>query len=271
MSAKMKSWINLGLLLLTLVVNALGSMGVINDLSQGEISDRYATLITPDSFAFSIWSIIYTLLFVSLIVMIIKHQSSYFEKAIHKISYLFWATCLLNITWIVTFSYLLIGLSSIFIFIFLFAMVLIIKQLGTIHSKKRWLLPVTFGLYGGWLFIATVVNIATWLVQIEWDGFGISDEVWTIVILIVAVILTSLVTLILKNAVFPLPVAWGYFGIYNNLFDPEGYQGDFTVLQWIALAGMAVLIGVAAIQLYKNRYAVMPEYRKQRVSMLNGR
>ncbi|MCC5890190.1 MAG: hypothetical protein JJU01_06430, partial [Alkalibacterium sp.] len=111
--------------------------------------------------------------------------------------------CALNITWIVTFSYLLIGLSTVFIFIFLIAMTLIIKQLGTIHSKKRWLLPVTFGLYGGWLFIATVVNIATWLVQIEWNGFGLSDELWTIVILVVAVILTTLVTLNLKNAVFP--------------------------------------------------------------------
>lgn len=263
MNAKTKSWINLGLLLLTLVVNALGSMGVINNLSQGEISDRYATLITPDSFAFSIWSVIYTLLFLSLIVMIIKHQSPYFEQAIHKISYLFWATCLLNITWIVTFSYLMIGLSSIFIFIFLIALTQIIKQLGSIHSKKRWLLPVTFGFYGGWLFIATVVNIATWLVQIEWDGFGLSDQVWAAAILIIAVILTSLVTFNLKNAVFPLPVAWGYFGIYNNLFEPEGYQGDFTFLQWIALFGIVILIGAAAIQLYKNRYSVMPENTSQ--------
>ncbi|GAB2490577.1 hypothetical protein GCM10008929_13450 [Alkalibacterium psychrotolerans] len=269
MNAKTKSWINLGLLVLTLVVNALGSMGVINDLSQGEISDMYATLITPDSFAFSIWSVIYTLLFLSLIVMIIKHQSPYFEKAIHKISYLFWATCLLNITWIVTFSYLLIGLSTLFIFVFLIAVVLIIKQLGTIHSRKRWLLPITFGLYGGWLFIATVVNIATWLVQIEWDGFGLSDEVWTIAILIVAVILTSLVTFNLKNAVFPLPVAWGYFGIYYNLFDPEGYQGDFTLFQWIAIAGIVVLIGVAAIQLYKNRYGIMPAQSSSKTSILN--
>lgn len=258
MSAKKKAWVNLGLLLLTLVVNALGAMGVINGLSQGEISDRYATLITPASFAFSIWSVIYTLLFLSLIVMIMKHQSAYFEKAIHKISYLFWATCLLNITWIVTFSYLWIGLSSVFIFIFLIVLVFIIQQLRTIHSKKRWLLPLTFGLYGGWLFIATVVNIATWLVQIEWNGFGLSDEIWSIIILLVAVILTTLVTLVLKNAAFPLPVAWGYFGIYNNLFEPEGYSGDFTVLQWIAIAGVVVLIGAAAIQLYKNRYALMP-------------
>lgn len=269
MSAKIKSWISLGLLIITLVVNALGSMGVINDLSQGEISDRYASLITPDSFAFSIWSVIYTLLFLSLIVMITKHQSEYFEKAIHKITYLFWATCLLNITWIVTFSYLLIGLSSVFIFIFLIAMVLIIKQVGTLQSKKRWLLPVTFGLYGGWLFIATVVNIATWLVQIQWDGFGVSDEVWSIIILIIAVILTSLVSINLRNAVFPLPVAWGYFGIYNNLFEPEGYQGDFTVLQWFALAGMAVLIGIAAVQFYKNKYAVMPEKKRRNTSVLD--
>lgn len=263
MQAKTKAWVNLGLLLLTLVVNAMGAMGVINGLSQEEISDRYATLITPASSTFSIWSVIYTLLFISVIVMIIKHKSPYFEKAIHKISYLFWATCAFNILWIVLFSYLWIGLSSLFIFIFLLTMVTIVKQLGKIHSKKRWLLPVTFGLYGGWLLIATVVNIATWLVQIEWNGFGIGDEVWSILILIVAVLITLAVSLDLQNAVFPLPVAWGYFGIYNNLFDPEGYQGDFTLIQWVALAGAAVLVGVAAVQLYKNAFGVMPKEPKK--------
>ena len=47
MKLKTKSWINAILLVLTLIVNAMGAMGVINGLSQKEISDMYQTLITP--------------------------------------------------------------------------------------------------------------------------------------------------------------------------------------------------------------------------------
>ena len=117
---------------------------------------------------------------------------------------------------------------------------------------------MTFGLYSGWLFIATVVNIAAWLVKIEWGRLGISAEIWASVILLVAVGLTLIVILKTKNAIFPLPIAWAYFGIYNFLLAPEGFQGKYSLLPNIALIGIVILIGLSAIQFYKNKYMVMP-------------
>ncbi|WP_303859982.1 hypothetical protein [Alkalibaculum bacchi] len=64
-----------------------------------------------------------------------------------------------------------------------------------IHEKKRLLLPLTFGLYAGWLFIATVVNTAAWFVKIQWYGFGIPDVTWAIIMLIIAEFLMFLVLL----------------------------------------------------------------------------
>ncbi|MFW6249280.1 MAG: TspO/MBR family protein [Bacteroidota bacterium] len=254
-----KSWLNAILLVITLIVNAMGAFGLINGLSQKEVSDMYPTLITPASYSFSIWSVIYTFLIISIIVMIIKNKDSYYAQAIDKISFLFWLSCALNIVWIISFSYNLIGLSTIFIFAFLIVMVLIIKLIGEIQTKSRWLLPITFGLYTGWLFIATVVNIAAWLVKIEWGRFGIPSEIWSVIILLVAVGLTLLVILRTKNAIIPIPIAWAYFGIYNNLLAPEGFQGQYGLLQNVALIGMVLLVGLFAIQLYKNRYNIMPQ------------
>ncbi len=259
MKLKTKSWINRVLLVLTLIVNAMGAIGVINGLSQKEISDMYQTLITPAPSTFSIWSVIYTFLIISIIVMIIKNKDSYYGRAIDEISSLFWLSCALNIVWIISFSYNLIGLSTIFIFAFLIVMVLIVERIGKIQTKNRFLLPITFGLYSGWLFIATVVNIAAWLVKIEWGGLGISAEIWASVILLVAVGLTLIVILKTKNAIFPLPIAWAYFGIYNFLLAPEGFQGKYSLLPNIALIGIVLLIGLAAIQFYKNKYMVMPK------------
>ncbi|MCD4712566.1 MAG: tryptophan-rich sensory protein, partial [Clostridiales bacterium] len=122
MKLKSKSLINGILLVLTLIVNAMGAIGVINGLSQKEISDMYQTLITPAPSTFSIWSVIYTFLIISIIVMIIKNKDSYYGRAIDEISSLFWLSCALNIVWIISFSYNLIGLSTIFIFAFLIVM-----------------------------------------------------------------------------------------------------------------------------------------------------
>jgi benzodiazapine receptor len=255
MNVKIKSWINAILLLITLIVNGAGAFGLINNLSQKEVSDMYPTLITPSPSTFSIWSVIYTFLIISIVVMIIKNNNSYYERAINEISFLFWLSCALNIVWIVSFSYNLIGLSTIFIFAFLIIMVLVTKRIGKIQSQKRWLLPLTFALYSGWLFIATVVNIAAWLVKIEWGRFGIAAEIWSVAILLVAVVLTALILLNTKNAIFPIPIAWAYFGIYNVQLTTNG---NTLLLKSVSLIGIVLLVGVSAIQFYKNQYHIIP-------------
>ncbi|MFP4457457.1 MAG: TspO/MBR family protein [Clostridia bacterium] len=253
-----KAWINLILLGITLAVNALGAFGVINGMSQKAVSDMYITLITPSPSTFSIWSVIYILLFISLITMIVKKEDPYYKRAIDEISTLFWITCFLNVAWIVLFSFIQIGISSIFIFAFVIVLAIILKKLEKIKQPGKWLLPLTFGLYTGWLVIATVVNISAWLVKINWQGFGMASDIWAIITLIVAVGIVYLIITSNKNAVFPLPVAWAYLGIYQFLNSPEGFQGRYKMLQMIALAGMVVLIGIAAIQFYKNRFRILP-------------
>ena len=254
-----KSWINLIFLFITLIINGLGAFGLINGLSQKAVSDMYLTLITPAPFTFSIWSVIYTLLIISMVVMIVKNKNSYYGSAIDRISVLFWISCGLNIIWIICFSYTQIGLSTIFIFAFVITLTLIVKQIGKIQTKQHWLLPAAFGMYAGWLLIATVVNTAAWLVKVEWGGFGISAEIWSAIVLVVAVGLTVIVVLRTKNAMFPIPIAWGYFGIYQFLMAPAGFQGQYSLLPIVALLGIVFLIGLSGIQFYRNHYRLMPE------------
>lgn len=253
-----KAWINGLFFVVTLAVNSLGATGLINGLSQKQISDMYVTLITPSPFTFSIWSVIYTLLLISVIVMIVKNNDTYYQSAVDQISVLFRISCILNIAWIVAFSFVQIELSVLFILGFVITLSLICRKLAAIHEGRRWLLPLCFGMYTGWLLIATVVNIAAALVKLEWNGFGIANDIWAVIILIVAVILIVLVLLRIRNAAFPLPVAWAYFGIYQYLKSPEGFKGVFEILQITALAEMAVLIGVASIQLYRNHFSLLP-------------
>lgn len=254
MEKSKKAWINGIFLITTLVINTLGAVGLINGLTQKQISDMYQTLITPSPATFSIWSVIYSLLLISVIVMIVKKDDPYYQSVLDQISGLFRISCILNIAWIVSFSFVLVELSVVFILGFVITLALICRKLLMIQQGKRWLLPLSFGLYTGWLVIATVVNIAAALVKLKWNGFGIGDEIWASVILIIAVLLVIAILVKIRNAAFPLPVAWAYFGIYRNLSSLEGY----SLLQIISLAGMVVLIGAAAIRLYQNRFAVLP-------------
>ncbi|MGC9771745.1 TspO and MBR related proteins [Fervidobacterium changbaicum] len=258
MSRRTKALISGLLLVLTLVVNALGAFGFINGRSQKDISDSYPTLITPAPSTFSIWSLIYILLISSVIVMIVRANDEYYGNIIDEIAPLFWLSCIFNIIWIVLFSFDLIGLSTLAIFGLLIVDILIVQRIGKLQTQRRFLFPVTFGLYSGWLFIATVANITLWLVSINWNGFGINPEIWGVVILLVAVVLTWLVLTRIKNAIFPLPIAWAYFGIYKNLTSPEGFNNQYTLLPKIAIIGGILLIAIAVFQLYRNKFCSMP-------------
>jgi len=259
MENKKKAWINGLFLVVTLVINTFGALGLINGLSQKQVSDMYPTLITPSPATFSIWGVIYLLLLISVIVMIVKYNDPYYKRAINQITMLFRLSCILNIAWIIAFSYVQIELSVLLILGLVITLTLICMKLLQINDGKHWLLPLSFGMYAGWIFIATVVNIAAALVKLQWNGFGIAEETWAMVMLIVAIILVVLVLSKILNAVFPLPIAWAYFGIYQNLKAPEGLHGEFHLLQTIALAGMAVLVVLVMIQFYRNRFSIIPK------------
>ena len=261
MSTNKKAWINLIFFVLTLAVNALGATGLINGLTQKEISDQFLTLITPSPSTFSIWSVIYLLLLLSIVMMVARKNDPYYSTTVDEITPLFILSCLLNIAWIVSFSCVLVEISVLFIFAFFVTLVLICLRLLKINDGKHWLLPVTFGIYTGWLLIATVVNIAAALVKINWNGFGVSEVNWAIIILIVAILLLILIQTQIRNAIFPLPVAWAYFGIYQYLRSPEGFNRQYTQLETVAIIGAVILVLVAIATFIKNRWWFLPKHK----------
>lgn len=256
-----RTWFNALIFLVTLMINTLGAIGLINGYTQKEISDMYMTLITPGPSTFSIWSVIYSLLIASVVVMIVKKNDPYYQRAVDEITVLFRISSVLNIAWIIAFSLVQLEISVVLILGFVVTLTLIGQRLRKIQEGRRWLLPLSFGLYAGWLFIATVVNTAAALVKHHWSGFGLSAETWAIIMLSIAVVLIIAVVLKIRNAAFPLPVAWAYLGIYQFLISPNGFKGQYEFLQVVALAGMTVLIGVAAIQFFFNHIALYPKNR----------
>ncbi|WP_238323359.1 TspO/MBR family protein [Planococcus antarcticus] len=256
---KTKRWtlLNLVFYFLTLGINYLGSSGFFNGMSQKDLSDKYMTLISPAPFTFSIWGVIYTLLLVTLIYFFIKRKDENVGKLIRMVSPLFIASALFNMAWIVTFSYELLGISTILIFGLLFSLIFIVKRITVNRSQfPSTLAGISFTLYASWVFIATIVNISLFLVQQEWNGFGVSDSIWTILILLVAIGFVLFYLALYKNAAFPLPIAWAFFGIYsaynNGRLDPS----MSTTIQIVLVAGIVILLIASVWTFIKNDKAL---------------
>ena len=258
MNRMRQAWGNLLFFVMTLIINTLGATGWINGMTQKDISDKFLTLITPAPSTFSIWSVIYSLLLASLIVMIIKKEDPYYQNALEQISGLFMISCLLNMLWIITFSFVLVEISVIFIAGFVVVLTMICRKLLEIRQGKHWLLPICFGLYSGWLFIATVVNVAAALVKVQWTGFGLTPQTLAMIMLLVAIVLVAGVVLLIKNAVFPLSIAWAYLGINRFLISSDGFKGAYPALQMIAIIGAAVLVIMAVAVFIRNGFWILP-------------
>lgn len=259
MNTKAKSWFHILLYVVTLVVNTLGAFGLINGMSQKDVSDAYPTLITPRPSTFSIWFVIYVMMFISLIYMVVKHRDVRTKKLIDDISVPFWIASVANILWIITFSFELIGLSTLLIFIFVIALAVINRRLSTPLEIGEKINAIAFGLYNGWLIIATVVNVSAFLVQIKWDRFGIAESTWALITLIAAFIITLLIQLRLKNAVLTLPLAWAYFGIWQE-HRPDGkFLGQHPDIALAAIVIACLFVVVAVLVFFMNGRCVLPK------------
>lgn len=240
---------NLIMLLLVFLFNFLTGTGRINDLSQADISAMYPTKITPAGFAFSIWGVIYTLVLISVLWMLFKHKDKDMTRVIHAIGWWFNLSAVANILWTISFSYLKLPLSTLLIALLLLSLVMILLNLSKVGLKLNSVFTLAFGMYTGWVMIATVVNIAASLVQLKWGGFGILDVIWASIILVVALVIVFWVTYNTTNVILPLPVAWAYFAISkaeNSL---------------VASIGMVVLILIFIYQLYRNRYSLQQSFK----------
>jgi hypothetical protein len=82
-------------------------------------------------------------------------------------------------------------LTPVFMIILLGALIMIYLGLdiggGAVSTGMWWAVHLPFSIYLGWITVATIANITAVLWLANWDGFGIGPEIWTAIILAVAV------------------------------------------------------------------------------------
>ncbi len=198
-----------------IVVNALANILPINGLNTGQISDSYPNLFAPIGITFSIWGLIYLLLFIYIIYQFFS-KSKDLENLINKINIYFIISSIVNSIWIFSWHYKLIVFSVLLMSIILFSLIKISKitnKYNLSHVDKLFI-KIPFGIYFGWITIATIANITAFLVDLGWKNLIFPDEIWMIIILFTGVVIASITTIKEKNIFYGLVPIWAYFGIY---------------------------------------------------------
>lgn len=199
-------FLNLVLFAGMVVMNYLANALPLNGKTTGELSDAWPNLFVPAGLTFSIWGVIYILL---LMFCVIQFTTAH-QVVISRIGWIFGVTCIFNALWIVAWHYEKLPLSLILMLGLLVGLVwinLFIKGLPDAFIKAA------FGVYLGWICIATIANVTALLVSSGWDGSGISEQTWTIIMIAVGAMIVSLTIWRLENPFIGLAVVWAFAGI----------------------------------------------------------
>lgn len=242
--------------LVMVVVNVLANLLPINGVTTGAVSDSYPNLFAPAALTFTVWGLIYLLLALHTLyqVGLFRGKGETNEVLLRKIGVIFSVSSLVNTAWIFAWHYKIIALSAVLIVILLICLITIatLIHVQPLSPRDKVLIRLPFSVYFGWITVATIANITTMLVYLGWNGFGIPESAWTIVILAVGALIGVLTMLWFKDIAYGLVLIWAYLGILIKHVDSSGFSGQYPGVIIAVSACLAVFAAFVVSIFFSN-------------------
>lgn len=222
----------------SLVLNALANRLPLNGKTTGELSAQYPNLFVPAGITFSIWGVIYLLLVGWTVTQFLSSGSA----TGRRIAPWFALASLLNGCWILAWHYEFVPLSVLIMAGLLVTLLVLNVELlpgrGVPEGRPPHLLArIAFGIYLGWISVATIANVTALLVAAGWDGAPLSRAAWAMVMVAVGAAAGVLAIRRLRSPWVGLAVTWALTGIVLNR------SGDVPPVAWTAGLCAAVVAG----------------------------
>lgn len=226
----------------------------IQDAAGGALSAD-ATPIAPAGPAFGIWSVIYLGLVAYAVWQFLPKQKT--DARHRSLGYPIAASLVLNAAWILSIQFGFLA-ASVPIIVALLAVLIYAFRLCVVSGATSTLDAVitdgTVGLYLGWVCVATAANITALLVAAGFDGFGISADLWAVVIIAVAGAVGVLVAWWGQGRIAPaLSLSWGLAWLAVGRLTGDLYSLPAAIAAIIAV--VAVLGATAVIRITTERVA----------------
>lgn len=237
---------------LMILVNIAATAIPLNKQTTADVSNLYPDLFAPAGFTFSIWGLIYFLLFLFVLYfigVISPDKSKLHIENYNRIGVLFIISALANSLWLFAWHYEKFSLSIGLMLVMLVSLI-IINNLGLderLSYKEKTLVKLPFSIYLGWITVATIANITVYLVSINWSGLGLSESLWTVVIIIVGMLIGSTYTILNKDAAYGLVIVWAYIGIFIKHLSSTGFNSQYPL---IMAASLMSIVGLLLVLFY---------------------
>lgn len=213
--------INIIGLTFTLVVNALANIIPINGVTTGNVSDNIPSLFTPAGYVFAIWGVIYFFLVTFAIYQALPSQKD--NPRLESIGLWFFLSCIFNGVWIFFWHYNLWILTEVAMLGLLVSLIFLYVRAGIGKAQpkfwERFSIDIPFGIYLGWISVATIANTANLLYVNKLTGTLDTQVILTVVMLIIGLVLGLAMIVLRKEVAFPLVLIWAYGGILSKRLD----------------------------------------------------
>lgn len=227
--------------------NTLSNVLPFNNKNAGEISDSLYNFFAPSGYVFAIWFIIYLGWVVLILYLLLDRENS--EWFLDRVNIWLFLNLILNGLWLVFWHYDQY-LISVFVMLGIFGTLAITYLRLEIGSKdysikEIALIQLPIGIYFGWITVATIANITSYLVSIN-ISFGSFDPIITIIVLLVGTLITISVLYTKKDVFFALVPVWAFIGIFVKqnselIGNPTSIEVAYSALLFAGLIFLATL------------------------------
>ena len=231
--------------------NYAASAGLFSNKTVADVSHKYDTLFAPAGYAFIIWGVIFLLTLGYVIYQWVLLKTNDSQRYVQRTGIWFTVSNVANTTWLYCWLTEQLGLSVICILILLASLIILTIQLrlelDDVPVRTIFFVwwPVTF--YLGWIMLATIACIASWLTSINWTAFGISQSTWTIIL--IAISCLFYLGIILKRNMREAAAVgiWAFIAIAVRQWN------DHVDIVSAALLSSSILAIAIAVHVYRNR------------------
>ena len=224
-------------------VGALGGTPI-SEAAGGLLSTQ-ATHIAPASSAFTLWSVVYAGLGAYTLWQWWDRTDQ------RRIAWLAVASMLLNAVWILVIQAGIIELSVLVIVALLVVLTVMFRRMTPAATGlQRLVVDGSFGLYLGWVCVATCANIAAALAGAGFEGWGVPEVLAIAVLAVPSAVGIALVLVRRGTLAAPLALGWGlvWIAVARGTDQPESLPVALTA------AALAVLVvGPAVVRAIARR------------------
>lgn len=226
--------------IVALILTFLSYFIKINGQSSLEISNRFTIMFAPVNISYVIWIAIYALIGYWLVMN--------FKKISIKQTVLFSSACMLQALLTVLWHQELFIASLSCTFVLVLCLFMLYNTYSLSNNKLTGRVPIS--IYFAWTTFTLMTNASFTLTSYEWNGFGLSNPLWAVILLTIGVAVVLHIRFHHFDIAYPIVFIWAYIGIALH----NGFDELLVMTAALFLCGVMV-VGIVLIK--KN-----PAYQK---------